>query len=317
MYNKLILSFTIFIIILYSYYSYEGFTDKENIISNKNLFIKQNETINLENININRLCISDAPGDEPVCITKEQLFNALDLPIFRKHSVCIDDACITRNNLKKIIGEENVNLKPASNDSKCVNVKKIPAALSTITKKRWQTDRKGDREGDENARLFSSLYEPKGGWVSKPKDYCRYKHTTEEHKLNAPAGKKPGGPCDKKKFPNKGFCQRGYGNYDYNSILKYGCSANHRSSPNVCWESAGHRCKRARNDRRRLNKSKKPLKQGSIIDGGVSTFNESNCDDDSDFKIHSGSIIDEFNLLNNPYKITNYSKVAKHFSHNI
>lgn len=317
MYNKLILLFIIFILILYICYSYEGFTDKENIISNKNLFVKQNETVNLDNININRLCIADSPGDEPVCITKEQLFNALDLPIFRKHSICIDDACITRNNLKKIIGEEDVNLKPASNDSKCVNVKTISGALSTITKKRWQTDRKGDKEGDENARLFSSLYEPKGGWVSKPKDFCRYKHTTDEHKELQSGNKKPGGPCDKKNFPKKGFCQRGFGNYDYNSILKYGCSANHRSSPGVCWESAGHRCKRARNDRRRLNALKKPLKEGSNIDVGVSTFNESSCDDDSNFKIHSGSIIDEFNLLNNPYKSINYSKEAKHFSHNI
>jgi len=317
MYNKLILLFIIFIIILYIFYSYEGFTNNENITSNKNLFIKSNDGIDFDNININRLCIADSPGDEAVCITKEQLFNALELPIFRKHSICIDDACITRNNLKKINGDEDINLKPASDDSQCVNVKKIPAALSTITKKRWQTDRQGDKKGDENARLFSSLYEPKGGWVSNVKDFCRYKHTTDEHKEKSPAGKKPGGPCNTEKYPKKGFCQRGYGNYDYNSILKYGCSANHRSSPNVCWESAGHRCKRARNDRRRLNRNKKPLKQGNIIDGGVSSFNEAKCNNDSDFKIDTGSIIDEFNLLNNPYKTINYSSDAKHYSHNI
>jgi len=317
MYNKFILLFIIFIIILYVFNSYEGFTDKENIVSNKNLFIKQDDTIDLENININRLCIADAPGDEAVCITKEQLFNALELPIFRKHSICIDDACITRNNLKKLNGEEDINLKTALDDSQCVNVKKIPGALSTITKKRWQTDRQGDKKGDENARLWSSLYEPKGGWVTKVKDFCRYKHTTDEHKELQPSKKKPGGPCDKKKYPNKGFCQRGFGNYDYNSILKYGCDAPHRSSPNVCWESAGHRCKRGRNDRRRLNRARNALKEGSNIDRGVSTFNEARCDNNSDFKIDTGSIINEFNLLNNPYKTINYSSDAKHYSHNI
>jgi len=37
-------------------------------------------------------------------------------------------------------------------------------------------------------------------------------------------------------------CKKGVGKSDYDNVLKYGCKARHRSSPGVCWESAGKRC---------------------------------------------------------------------------
>lgn len=325
MYNLLIILFIIFIIILYINNTYEGFQANTNtlpttmqipeipnkIISNKNLFIDNNQEHIINNLNVNRICIKDKDGTQ--CITKEELFNALELPIFRRHSMCIDDACITKNNLNKLIGSNKVKLQVADESSKCLGVSKIPGSLSTRMKKRWETDYRGHKKGDLNARLYSSLYEPEGGWNAKPKDFCRWKHTTDEHRATAKKGK--GGPCNKEKYPDKGFCQIGYGEHDYDSIEKYGCKARHRSSPNVCWESAGHRCKRSRNDRRRLNKNKKPWREGSNIIGDITTVKQESCSENAEFQIESGKIIDDFNLLNNPYKSGSYSKVAKHGKH--
>ena len=138
MYKLLILCFFIFILILYIKYNYEHFDDK-NIYANKNLFINNNQQIDLNKINVNKLCIKDKNGVE--CITKSELFNALELPIFRKHGICIEDACLTKNNIEKINGDIEIKLNSVTDDSKCVSVSNIPASLSLRTQKRWETDR--------------------------------------------------------------------------------------------------------------------------------------------------------------------------------
>ena len=145
MYNLLIILFIIFIIILYINNTYEGFYVTNSsipeipnkIISNKNLFIDNNQEHIINNLNVNRICIKDKDGTQ--CITKEELFNALELPIFRRHSMCIDDACITKNNLNKLLGSNKVKLQVADESSKCLGVSKIPGSLSSRMKKRWET----------------------------------------------------------------------------------------------------------------------------------------------------------------------------------
>ena len=97
MYILLIICFLVLISILYLKQKNEHFED-QNVYSDKNVFVN-NQQLDIDTINVNRLCIKDEKGVE--CINKSELFNALELPIFRKHSYCIDDACITKNNLKK------------------------------------------------------------------------------------------------------------------------------------------------------------------------------------------------------------------------
>jgi hypothetical protein len=138
---------------LYINQTNEHFSDDENIYSEKNVFINNKQNLDIDNINVNRLCIKDDKGVE--CISKSELFNALELPIFRKHSYCINDACMTKNNLKKIKGDIDINLKSVEDESKCVGFqeKMIPASLSLRTQKKWETDKFGLQLGTTKKKL--------------------------------------------------------------------------------------------------------------------------------------------------------------------
>ena len=232
MYFLLIIIFLIFILYLYINHNYketfkDGDTKKLNV--NKNLYINNEQEYTYNNINANKLCIQDEDGTE--CISKEQLFNSLELPIFRRHAMCIDGACLTVNNLNKIKGVNNIKLetsgKPNSTtENTCINYNHIDASLSVRKQKNWETDNNGLKLGDDlekipeekktvsskigsfvsgstvgkigsvladtmfpgSGRLISffarkiaernkvqyhSLYEPKGGWKTVVKDWCR------------------------------------------------------------------------------------------------------------------------------------------------
>ena len=319
MYKLLILCFFIFILILYIKYNYEHFDDK-NIYANKNLFINNNQQIDLNKINVNKLCIKDKNGVE--CITKSELFNALELPIFRKHGICIEDACLTKNNIEKINGDIEIKLNSVYDDTKCVSVSNIPASLSLRTQKRWETDRIGNKELDESIAAgrdyninrdgitYHSLYEPKGGWQLSVKDVCRKKHRKSGSSWE----------CDKEAYPTKGFCQRNYGKYDYDSIEKYGCAARHRSSANVCWESSGRRCNNLRTIRRRAiktgNKKNWYIKDGNEITNGLTTTIENSCDNTTNFKIDHGKLkTDITGIIGSGISTKDYKNVGQHETH--
>lgn len=298
MYKLLILFFVVFISILY-YLNYrnEGFTD---ITSNKNLFINNNKQLDIDNININNICIKDDNGTE--CISKEQLFNSLNLPLFRKHSICIEDACITRNNLNKLLGKNPLRLK--TTDDKCVELSKIPGTLSLRQQARWETDRKGLKYGDLNAGIYHSLYEPEGGWVLEKK--CGVKKTK------------------RRDGTRKGFR---YNNYNYgdtadkkNAILNHGCAKKHSRRFGVCWASAGGKCKRARNNRRRISKSFHKNKLYNLEGDATDTLSnipslkqDTDCTkNNTEFNVELGDVINDFNILNNPLKAFKYGSKAKH-----
>ena len=70
MYVLLILTFLL--LIIYFYNTKEHFNDN-TIYSDKNIFINNKQQIDIDTINVNRLCIKDEKGLE--CINKSQLFN--------------------------------------------------------------------------------------------------------------------------------------------------------------------------------------------------------------------------------------------------
>ena len=311
MYILLIILFIVFISILYYLnvrnegFNYSVPTTVPKIInsikSNKNIFINNNESLDINTINVRNICIKDNDGTE--CISKEQLFNTLNLPIFRKHSICIEDACISKNNLKKILGENEINLKTP--DDKCFGLDKIPGTLSIRQQARWETDRKGIRDGDLGARKYHSLYEPKDGWVRETN--CGVKNR-----------KKIDGT-------RKGYR---YDDYDYgrkfnereDAILNYGCARKHSRSPGVCWASAGGKCKRDRNNRRRISnafyKNKLYNLEGGdddVIDNISSLKQGLNCsDENTKYKVESGGVIGKFKNILNPLKAMSYKQGAVH-----
>ena len=314
MYKLLIICFIVFISIFYFiYYRNEGFTDQ--IKSNKNLFINNNESINIDNINVNNICIQETDQGETTCISKEQLFNTLNLPLFRKHSICIEDACITRNNLKKIMGQNNINLK--TKDDKCAELSKIPGTLSIRNQASWETDRHGIKGGDKAAKIYHSLYEPDGGWVKEKKCGMRRRK------------------CPGQAKGNRKYCNEKY-NYGKDidteeAIRDYGCSRTHSRSPGVCWASAGGKCTRERNQRRRNRKNLHPNnlyipevnKEGNdtmydldnIEEGYIPSLKQNSDCENTKFKVEMGDIINDFDILNNPMKAFNYKSVAKHDKH--
>jgi hypothetical protein len=316
MYKLLIICFIVLISIFYFiYYRNEGFTDQ--IKSNKNLFINNGKPIEIDDINVNNICIED--GGETTCISKEQLFNTLNLPIFRKHSICIEDACITRNNLKKIKGENDINLK--TKDEKCAELSKIPGTFSIRNQASWETDRHGIKGGDNEAKIYHSLYEPEGGWVKEKKCGMRRRRCPGEAK------------------GSRKWCYEDY-NYggkipdNHEAIMEYGCARKHSRSPGVCWASAGGKCTRERNQRRRTRKTFYPNKtyipevnkegQGNDtmydldnIEGHIPSLKQNiDCTKpDTKFNVTVGDVINNFDILNNPMKAFNYKSVAKHDKH--
>ena len=158
MYNKLILIFLLFIIIFYFLNVRFKNKDKEyftnnSVDTNKNMFIKMSPKYEIDNINVNKLCIKD--GNEIECISKEELFNALELPKFRREAVCVDDACITNENTKLINGNENVRFESRLNN-KCINKDTMEASPSIRKVWKWETGNK-----------YDSKNEPDNGWERK------------------------------------------------------------------------------------------------------------------------------------------------------
>tara|TARA_B100001142_G_scaffold323243_1_gene372931 strand:- start:70 stop:1191 length:1122 start_codon:yes stop_codon:yes gene_type:complete len=368
MYILLIIFFLVLILILYINQKNEHFDDK-NIYSEKNVFVNNKQTLDIDNINVNRLCIKDNKGVE--CISKSELFNALELPIFRKHSYCIDDACMTKNNFKKIKGDIAINLKSVEDESKCVGFSNIPASLSLRTQKKWETDKFGLKIGDKKKKLtaggiaiaigstltggllgaalagagalnegktgdiffkdgdeidindpkisYHSLYEPKGGWVRKPKDFCNKKHRYPLSNWK----------CDHTNFPNKGYCKKNYGKYDYDSINKYGCNTRHRSSPGVCWQSAGRRCHSLRQIRKNsINRFYRP-KDRTQVDSEMKhiptlelpSMKDIDCDNESDnsmnFQIDKGKLKSDITgLIGSEISTKEYRNISQHENHN-
>jgi hypothetical protein len=376
MYYILIIIFIIFILYLYINNKYKEKFQNDSIHVNKDVYVNNNESFDYTNINANKLCIKDHNGTE--CINKEELFNALELPIFRRHAICIDDACLTVNNLNKINGDENIKLETtdeAYGVRKCMNYGHIPASLSVRKQKMWESDANriqnkgkvaaeragiaigslllatftmglslfaniGAKKRAENNNTsvgYDSLYEPKGGWQSTVKDWCRPCHFPKSYCKNGTRyGRKSEHDwrCLGKQKPSLGvaatpstygMCQKGYGYHDYDNIEKYGCSAGHKSSGNVCWKSAGQQC----NDARAQRKSKF---QGAAIDkkfsligseiktsdadikSGMPVMDSISCDDEkTDFKIDSGELKKNIPLIEKP---VNYY-VSNKFPHQV
>jgi hypothetical protein len=326
MYILLIICFLVLIFMLYINQQNEHFSDNTNIYSEKNVFINNNQKIDIDNINVNRLCIKDAKGIE--CISKSELFNALELPIFRKHSYCINDACMTKNNFKKIKGDIDIKLKSVEDETKCVGFKEnmIPASLSLRTQKKWETDKFGlrvnvnDTTNKDHGKIsYHSLYEPKEGWVRKPKDYCNKRHNS--------GGK---GLCNQKDiYPNKGYCQKDWGKYDYDSIDKYGCNTRHRSSPGVCWQSAGRRCNSLRQIRKDSIKAFYRPKDRTQVDVDMQnipivnlpSLKDGECDSGEDnlinFKIDKGKLKSDITgLIGSEISTKEYRNIGQHENHN-
>jgi hypothetical protein len=138
-----------------------------NIISDKNIFFdKKDVTIN--NINCDKLCIVE-DNDNVECITKAELFNAINLPAFRKHSICIGDACITNNVINKVNGKERINLKSNYKlnpkfKNKCLNQTTDTATTCSRQKFRWET---GTYTGWTGSELVSCPYQMPNMWNTK------------------------------------------------------------------------------------------------------------------------------------------------------
>lgn len=308
MYLLLIISFLLSTIIMYFYKTKEHLED-DTIYSDKNIFINNKQKLNFDTINVNRLCIKDKKGLE--CINKSELFNALELPIFRKHTYCIDDACITKNNLKKITGKSDIKLKSVNDDKKCIGFSNIPASLSLRTQKKWETDKLGlkvsvnDISNKKYDKItYHSLFEPKDGWVLSAKD---------------------GQQCT-----NGMCCKMGVGKSDYDSVLKYGCKARHRSTPGVCWESAGRRCNNLRNIRKdsinRLYKSKDrtqvDIDMQDLPELNIPSMKDEECNSANtsiNFKIDKGKLISDIKgLINSEISTKKYkNNISQHENHDL
>lgn len=104
-------------------------TDIENNVDTGNTEIENN----VDRINAKRLCIIE--GNDIECINASELGNALDLPDYRRNSVCIDGSCMTKNSLdilksmtpsgrsnssiSDVFDKNMLKLKSADDTSKC------------------------------------------------------------------------------------------------------------------------------------------------------------------------------------------------------
>ena len=107
--------------------------EEKNIISDKNLFYEfdsSNDYNSINNINCNRLCIKEDNGNVE-CISKEELFNAINLPDFRRHSICVGDACLNKNGINKLNGKDMVMFKSAFKGNSNFNKKCMGYGINT------------------------------------------------------------------------------------------------------------------------------------------------------------------------------------------
>ena len=149
--------------------------NQDNIISDKNIFFDR-ENVTINNINCDKLCIVE-DNDNVECITKAELFNAINLPTFRKHSICIGDACITNNVINKVNGTEKINLKSNYKlnpkfKNKCLNQTTDTATTCARKKYRWET---GTYTGWTGSHAISCSYAMPNMWNTKgtSSDSCR------------------------------------------------------------------------------------------------------------------------------------------------
>ena len=268
MYNQLILIFIIFIVILYFLNKYEHFSSEDKkIVGNKDIFLPSYDLQNLQNIKINKICIKDSNG-EIECLTKEQLFNAMELPIFRKHAICIDDACVSKNNLLKI-NEDNFDGSLLTNfkhvDDKCFNINTIRGVAGGRKQKKWENKLSGSVK-------YDLLNRPKKGWKKKRK---------------AKQGKK--------------WCKKN----NYRSLEEYGCKAGIKTTGKICWESSGGRCLRAlRQKKRRMKRRKNDSRIISSLIPNIAVLKEDECSENTGFNIKHGDLIGKFNFINVPIKFS-------------
>ena len=280
MYNQLILIFIIFIVILYFLNKYEYFSSEDKIIGNKDIFLPSYDLQDLDNIKINKICIKNQQG-EIECLTKEQLFNAMELPIFRKHAICIDDACVSKNNLLKINKDNDGSLLTnfRHKTSKCFNINTIKGATGARKQKKWEKDTYGKVK-------YNLLNRPRKGWKKKSK---------------AKQGKTW---CKKNK---------------YNSLDKYGCKAPIKTTGKICWSSSGGRCLRElRKKKRRMKRRKNDSRIISSTISHIPVLKENDCREDIGFNIKHGELIGKFNFINVPIKLNIEPKPeSPHDTHNL
>ena len=355
MYRNFILLFILLIVVVYIVnYKYEHFETNENpnVYSNKNLFLDKdsNNNYNLDNLNINKLCIQnpDDPNDI-VCIRKDELFNTLSLPEFRKHSVCIDDACITNNNISKLNGDSNVNFESKNNrnsDGKlqCLGMSTIDVDTSDRVVAKWEEGRKyyGPNKPEDGWKKKCYTCGPDmgpsiGKWRRKLKDKTGKKHCrprfrgskiNTETNISGPDGSNITGLLSDRALKKR----TSEIEYDYSIVgvneddavaNRYGCTAKHDISSNICWASSGGKCDRALKTKRGWTKSITPNKQytyeGSKIKG-LETLKDQTCpekfeeNNKSNFVIKHGVLLNDFDLLDKNYKTNNYI-INRHDEH--
>jgi hypothetical protein len=188
-------------------------------------------------------------------------------------------------------------------------------------KKRSENKRQSEIE-NSNKVLYHSLYEPKEGWKTNVNDYC---DKGGRDGLLKGRATKNGWQC---RVPPKrnglmkryyGYCKRGYGQYDYNSIDKYGCSAGHNGGGGVCYSSAGKTCSDVRNKRKAHFRRKKGRDKYQYIGSDITSFDPDienglpvidsvSCDEEkTQFKIDSGDLVKNIPLIEQPvnYYISN------------
>ena len=119
--------FLVVLLILYLFFNKEHFnscytdTDDNQIYGNEDMFY-DNDKININNLNCDRLCIQETNG-EIECISKEELFTILNLPNFRKYNICVNGACMTNREIKILNGKEPIVFKAyPQNQDKCMKM---------------------------------------------------------------------------------------------------------------------------------------------------------------------------------------------------
>lgn len=329
MYNKLIIIFLIFIIILFfSQVKYETFQAKNVFDGNKNLYVEKNDNYNFDTINVNKLCIQEDDGTIE-CITKEQLFNALELPKFRRHSVCIDDACISKPNIDILKGDTKARFKAKNlildNKEQCISDSSIEATPSVRKKWRWESD-----------RYYDSVYEPDSGWEGTfrngRKKWCGNSKSRGGCYKCLNYGDEPNSRyiygCSHKHQRFAGW--RAYFRYVYKSIFgrrrrrrrKYKFTSTTKNFP-ICSNPAGFRCAQDRNRKKRRYKRRRYYDRFSYIADpieNISTLEATPCDvsDTNRFKIEKGKYIKDLNLSISDYDIYNRNmfRKAQHLNNN-
>lgn len=277
----------------YTFYSKkESFIDtNKNIKSDKNIFINYENypgSSPIQNINMNKLCIKN--GDDIECITKEELFNALNLPEFRRHSVCIDDACIDKYDLKKINGEIPIKFQSKLNN-KCVNESNIYGLPTQRKKWLWET-----------GHNYDSKNEPDNGW--------------QWRRCGTGNAKKP------KRKSKKWGCYK-CDNYKYSGGKAInGCNARHKRFffGKYCIKSAGRQCKSSRDRKRKRIKfgrrrSRWYTLEGDTLGEYIPVFNSTDCDNSTEFYLKEGDKLENINLIDKYVPVNVYETPNPHDDH--